>query len=93
MGLFQKRNDHAHHLIGDVTGEDLTRIPIRLHPSCNASAVLTQRQNLCVGDDNDTHTTEESILPLKEENECMKRRLEDLESQYGTRLLVVADKH
>ena len=30
---------------------------------------------------------------LKEENESLKRRLEDLESQYGTRLPVVADKH
>ena len=74
VGLFQKRNDHAHHLIGDVTGEDLTRIPIRLHPSCNASAVLSQAQNLCAGDDNDTHITEESFLLLKEENESLKRR-------------------
>ena len=30
---------------------------------------------------------------LKEENESLKRRLEDLENHYDTRLLVVADKH
>ena len=93
VGLFQKRNDHAHRLIGDVTGEDVTRILTRLPPSHSASAVLTQMQNLCAGDDNDTHTTEESFLLLKEENESLKRRLEDLESQYDTRLPVVADKH
>ena len=84
-GLFQKRNDHAQWLIGDVTGEDVTRILTRLPSSCNTSAVLTQMQNLCAGDDNDTHITEESFLLLKEEHESLKRRLEDLESQYGTR--------
>ena len=93
VGVFQKRNDHTHQLIADVTGEDATRILTRLPPSRNASAVLTQMQNLCAGDGNYTHTTEESILLLKEENESLKRRLEDLESQYDTRLLVVADKH
>ena len=45
VGLFQKRNDHAHRLIGDVTGEDVTRIQTRLPPSDSTSAVLTQRQN------------------------------------------------
>jgi hypothetical protein len=93
VGIFQKRNDHVHQLIGNETGEDATRILTRLPPSHNASAVLTQRQNLCAGDDNDTHTTEESFLLLKKENESLKRRLEDLESQYDTRLPVVADKH
>ena len=93
MELFQKRNDHAQQLIADVTGEDAKRILTRLPPSRNASAVLTQIQNLCAGDDNDTHITEESVLLLKEENESLKRRLEDLKSQYGTRLPVVADKH
>jgi hypothetical protein len=93
VGLFQKRNDHAHQLIGDVTGEDATRTLTILPPSGIASAVLTQMQNLCAGDDNDTHTTKESFLLLKEENESLKRRLEDLESHYDTRLLVVVDKH
>ena len=93
VGLFQKRNDHTHQLIEDVTGEDTTRMLTRLPPSCSASEALTQIQNLCAGDDNDTHTTEESFLLLKEENESLKRRLEDLESQYDTRLLVVADKY
>ena len=76
-----------------MTGEDVTRILTRLPPSCCASEALTQIQNLCAGDDNDTHITEESVLLLKEENESLKRRLEVLESQYDTRLLVVADKH
>ena len=93
VGLFQKRNDCTHQLIEDVTGEDATRILTRLPPSNNASEVLIQMRNLCAGDDNDTHITEESFLLLKEENESLKRRLEDLESQYDTRLLVVADKH
>ena len=93
VGLFQERSDHAHQLLADVTGEDETRILTRLPPSRNASAVLTQMWNLCAGDDNYTHITEENILLLKEENESMKQRLEDLESQYGTKLLVVADKH
>ena len=93
VGLFQKRYDCTHQLIEDVTGEDATRILTRLPPSRSASEVLTQMQNLCAGDDNDTHITEESVLLLKEVNECMKRRLEDLESQDDTRLPVVADKH
>ena len=93
MGLFQKRSDHAHQLIGNVTVEDATRILRRLPSSCSASAMLTQRQNLCAGDDNDTHFTEENFLLLKGENESLKRRLEDLESQYDTSLPVVADKH
>ena len=93
VGLFQKRNDCTHQLIEDVTGEDATRILTRLPPSRSALEVLTQIQNLCAGDDNDTHITEESVLLLKEENKSLKRKLEDLESQYGTRLLVVADKH
>ena len=76
-----------------MTGEDVTRILTRLPSSCNTSAVLTQMQNLCAGDDNDTHITEESFLLLKEEHESLKRRLEDLESHYDTRLPVVADKH
>ena len=50
-------------------------------------------QNLCAGFDNDTHITEESFLLLNEENKPLKRRLEDLESHYHTRLPVVADKH
>ena len=66
VGLFQKRNDHAHRLIEDVTGEDTTRILTRLPPSNNASEVLIQMRNLCAGDDNDTHITEESFLLLKE---------------------------
>ena len=93
MGLFQKRNDCTHQLIEDVTGEDATRILTRLPLSNNALEVLTQIQNLCAGDDNDTHITEESVLLLQEENESLKRRLKDLESQYGNRLPVVADKH
>ena len=93
VGIFQKRNDHAHKLIGNVTGEDATRILTRLPSSCSASAVPTQRQNLCAGDVNDTHITEKSFLLLKEENKSLKRRLEDLESQYDTRLPVVADKY
>ena len=93
VGLFQKRNDCTHQLIEDVTGEDATRILTRLPSSGSASAVITQMQNLCAGFDNDTHITEESFLLLKEENESLKRRLEDLESQYNTSLPVVADKH
>ena len=81
MGLFQKENDHVHQLIGNVTGEEATRVLTRLPSSHSASAVITQRQNLCAGDDNATHITEESVLLLKEENESLKRRLEDLESQ------------
>jgi hypothetical protein len=68
VGSFQRRNDHAHQLIGDVTGEDETRILTRLPPLDSASAVLTQKRNLCAGDDNDTYITEESFLLLKEEN-------------------------
>ena len=85
MGLFPKRNDDAYQLIEDVTGEDATRILTRLPLSCSASEVLTQIQNLCAGDDNDTHITEESFLLLNEENKPLKRRLEDLESHYHTR--------
>ena len=81
VGLFQKENDHVHQLIGNVTGEEATRVLTRLPSSHSASAVITQRQNLCAGDDNATHITEESVLLLKEENESLKRRLEDLESQ------------
>jgi hypothetical protein len=50
-------------LTGDVTGEDTTRILTRLPPSGNASVVLTHRQNLFAGDDNDTHITEETFCP------------------------------
>ena len=50
-------------------------------------------QNLCAGDDNDTHITEEGFLLVEEENESLKRQLEDLESYYDTRLPVVADTH
>ena len=60
-----------------MTGEDATRILTRLPPSGSASAVLTQTQNLCAGDDNDTHITEESFLLLQEENESLKGRLEE----------------
>ena len=76
-----------------MTGEDATRILTRLPPSNNALEVLIQMRNLCAGDDNDTHFTEENFLLLKGENESLKRRLEDLESQYDTSLPVVADKH
>ena len=93
MGIFQKRNNYAHKLIGNETGEDATRILTRLPSSCSALAVPTQRQNLCAGDVNDTHITEKSFLLLKEENKSLKRRFEDLERQYDTSLPVVADKH
>ena len=81
VGLFQKRNDDAYQLIGTVTGEDATRILTMLPSSGSASTVLTRKQNLGAGDDNDSHITEECFLLLKEENESLKRRLEDLESQ------------
>ena len=93
VGIFQKRNNYAHKLIGNETGEDATRILTRLPSSCSALAVPTQRQNLCAGDVNDTHITEKSFLLLKEENKSLKRRFEDLERQYDTSLPVVADKH
>jgi hypothetical protein len=92
VGLFQKKNGHAHWLIGDMTGEDTTKILTRLSSWSSASAVLTQMRNLCAGDNNDSHITDEVFLLLQEENKSLKRQLEDLESHYDTRLPVVADE-